>query len=185
MERFEFKKSNKKIMFLLIASFALSTLGVFMIMSPEKFISFLFRNEKLILIAGIVSFVFFGIAFAFILKKNLTSQIGIVIDENGIIDNSSAVSLGFIDWKDVKAIRKNNVLSTQFLLIDVNNPNEYLNRAKNRIILSLLKSNLNVYGTPISISSTALKCDFDELQKIINDSYKSYLEKKEENINEK
>jgi hypothetical protein len=99
----------------------------------------------------------------------------LIIDKNGIIDSSSVGSVGLIEWGDIKGIRKTNVMSTQFLLIDVYDNDKYIKNAKNNFVSILLKTNTKTYGTPISISNKALKCSFEELDKIINDQYQSFI----------
>jgi len=59
------------------------------------------------------------------------------------------------------------VLSTQFLLIRLTNPEAYLNKA-NLLQKRMMKANNRMYGTPISISSNTLKCSFFELEQMVS-----------------
>ena len=63
-------------------------------------------------------------------------------------------------------------MSTKFLLIDLKNPEKYIGKAKNVIQAMLMKANLNMYKTPLSITSNTLKYDFGELEKLIQKEYK-------------
>ena len=62
-------------------------------------------------------------------------------------------------------------MSTKFLLIDIVNPEKYIGKAKNRIQARLMKANMNMYETPLSITSNTLKYDFGELEKLIQSEF--------------
>ncbi len=49
---------------------------------------------------------------------------------------------------------------------------KYIGKAKNRVQTKLLKANMNMYDTPLSITSNTLKYDFQELEKIIQAEFK-------------
>jgi hypothetical protein len=61
-------------------------------------------------------------------------------------------------------------MSTQFLLIKVSNPEDYIQKA-NQMKKLLLKQNLKTYGTPITITSVGLQCSFEDLEQMILESY--------------
>lgn len=176
MEIIRIKKNLTKIILLLIGSVIFGVLCLNMFLDPDKYVSFVFRSTLFVKFFGLTGSVLTFIGIVLIAFKNIKNNYGLLITEDGIIDNSSVGSIGLILWKDVKKMRQRKFMSTQFLLIDVRNPNEYLDKAKNKFILSLLKSNLRMYGTPLAISSVALKCNFNELETILNDNYKIYLE---------
>lgn len=175
MQEIKIKKSNSKIILLTILGMIFGVLSFYMFKNPNKFISFIFRNELFIKVFGLISFVFMILCIVLIVKKYYKSSFGLIIDKNGIIDSSSVGSVGLIEWGDIKGIRKTNVMSTQFLLIDVYDNDKYIKNAKNNFVSILLKTNTKTYGTPISISNKALKCSFEELDKIINDQYQSFI----------
>jgi hypothetical protein len=177
MEEIKIKKSNFKIILLSIVGILFGVLCLNMFLNPEKYISYVFRNESFIKVFGLLGFIFMSLSIILIAVKYFKNSFGLVIDKNGITDNSSVASVGLIEWKDIKGIRKNNVMSTQFLLIDVYDSDKYIKKSKNTFVSILLKTNLKTYGTPISISDKALKCSFKELESIINEQYQSYINK--------
>jgi len=97
--------------------------------------------------------------------KFLDKKVGLIIDENGITDNSSATSIGLIEWNDITEIRIAN--TPKFILINVKNPEKYINKTKNKMKAMLMKMNMKMYGTPLIITLNSLKYDFNELLKII------------------
>lgn len=168
MNKIEIQLSKTKNILMLLGALGFVTLGVLFIITPEAFISLRMRNPQVIRIAGISSVLFFGAASAYGLRKLFDNRIGLTIDENGILDNTNASSIGLIKWTDITKIKTAQVASAKFLLIYVKNPNLYLNMVKG-LKRKLLAGNNRIYGTPFSITSNSLKCNFNDLEKLIND----------------
>lgn len=174
MESIEIKISNKKFSLLVVGCLIFITLSILFIIKPDDFVTFLVRNTLFIKFAGILGLLFFGFAlYSMIQKKILDGNIGIIINDEGIIDNSSFVSVGLIKWEDIVSIEKSNVVSTSFLLIKVKDPKKYIDATKG-IKSKLLKGNYNSYGTPISISANFINCSFTQLENVILNSFENY-----------
>lgn len=120
---------------------------------------------------GVVCMAFFGVVSLFIFKKLFDQKVGLIINQTGLIDNSSAVSVGQIEWKDVTDIQTIMVQNIPFVLVFVKNPEAYLNRFQNRLSQKMAQINFRLYGSPITISSVSLKCSFKELDNWIRDSW--------------
>jgi len=131
----------------------------------------IFRNPIVLKGAGISAVLFFGATGIYGVKKLFEKKVGLIIDSNGITDNSNASSVGLIEWNDISEIKTQQVMSTKFLLINVVNPEKYIEKAKSGMKAKLLRSNMKMYGTPLSITSNTLKCDFGELEKLIETEY--------------
>ena len=104
------------------------------------------------------------------IKKMFDKTIGLIIDENGIYDNTNASSVGLIKWSDITSIKTEKISSTKFLMIYTKDPESYINRAKG-FKKKLMEGNNKLYGTPLSITSNTLKCKFSDLEKLINDRF--------------
>lgn len=174
MEAKVIKLSNKKFLLSITGSSIFIVLGILFIIVPELFITFLVKNTLFINFFGVLSVFFFGFILVTLIKKRLFDKnIGIEVNEEGIIDNSSFVSIGLIKWEDIVSIEKSNVMSTHFLLINVKNPENYIKKAKG-IKSKLLRGNYKSYGTPISISSNFINCNFAQLEDILLSSFEKY-----------
>ena len=172
--RIEIPLSKKKIALLLLGSIAFVAGGIWIATNPERFIPNIFRitNPEIIRIGGIVGILFFGATGIYGIKKLFDKKVGLIIDSDGITDNSNASSIGLIEWNDITEIRTKQVMSTKFLLIDISNPEKYIGKAKNGMQAKLMKANINMYETPLSITSNTLKYDFGELEKLIQTEFK-------------
>lgn len=167
--RIEIPLSKKKIALLALGSIAFVIGGTWIATNPESFIPSIFEitDPELIRIIGIAGIIFFALTGIYGVYKLFDKKVGLIIDSNGIIDNSNASSIGLIEWRDISEIRTKQVVSTKFILIDVINPEKYLAKAKNRLQANLMKANMNVYKTPLSITSNTLKYNFEELEKLV------------------
>lgn len=120
---------------------------------------------------GIIAIIFFGATGVYGLAKLFDSKTGLKIDSNGITDNSNATSIGLIKWKDIYQIRSEQVASEKFIMIDLIDPDKYLDKVKNGLKKRLMKTNMRMYGTPISITSRTLKYNFLELERILRTEF--------------
>ena len=167
----EIKLSKKKIFLLFIASVFFVIFGFLGAIKPEDFVSTIFRNPEIIRISGILGVCFFGIGIIFIARKLFDNKPGLIIDHYGITNNTNAMNMGLIEWEDITGIEKKQVMSTKFLILLTNNPEKYINRAKNIISKQAMNMNNKTYGSPISITSNSLKINFDDLEKIITSEF--------------
>lgn len=79
----------------------------------------------------------------------------------------------FIKWQDVKNLRIKQVATSQFLLIEVTNPEAYLSTVSG-FRQKLLQLNHKTYGTPIAIASNSLVYSFDDLVRLIQARWALY-----------
>src|SRR5689334_20773562 len=117
--------------------------------------------------AGYIGLIFFGLCALYIFYKLFDTKPGLVIDDNGILDNSSVASGHIIKWDKIVGLRIGQVNSTKFILIDLVDPDEFMQEIKG-IKKTLMWGTYKMYGTPTSIANTTLNCDFDELYNLID-----------------
>jgi hypothetical protein len=160
--------SKTKIVLLLIAALAFVFAGAWGIIDPEKITSIRY-SDNFIFIIGIVSVLFFGLAAVFITLKIFSGKPGLILNDSGIIDNSTATSVGLIAWKDITGMRRLEIASSKILVIETSNPEKYIQRSKNIISKKAMKANNKMYGSPLSIISNSLKIKFSELELLIGE----------------
>lgn len=172
--KIEIPLSKNKLFLGIGGSILFVILGVWLFNNSTEFQDFIIpfmRNPTVIKSIGIIGMLFFGATGIYGIKKIFDKKVGLIIDENGITDNSNASSIGLIEWNDITEIKTEQVMSTKFLLIKVENPEKYIGKAKNRIKANLMRVNMNMYETPLSITSNTLKFDFGELEKLIQTEF--------------
>lgn len=124
-------------------------------------------------IVGVASILFFGMTGFYGIKSFFSGEMGLIIDREGITDRLSATSAGFIEWRDITGIRSVQIRSIKILLIDVSDPQKYLERASNKVLATLMQGNMRMYGTPISIASNTLNYDFEELKHLLLEHFEN------------
>ncbi|MGA9334703.1 MAG: STM3941 family protein [Rudaea sp.] len=151
---------------------------------------FPFNNPTAMHVVAIVGIAFFGACALFGVFKCFDHKPGLVLNAAGFTDNASGVAAGFVPWTQVKAVLERDVkLSNdynpsislkhgftyrtrriRFLIVQVHHPERYIDRG-NVFKRVLNRINANMVGSPICITSSVLKIDFDELLTV----FKSYL----------
>ena len=156
--------------------------GIFMIISPffidkifpqeyyqllrsDPFFRFLF-NPVTDIITGIIGILFFGFATIIHFRKIFDKNPGLIIDSTGIIF-PAGIYARHIRWENITGIKSFNLIIVRFLVIIVNNPNEYIKRIKNIIFKIDARTDFKIMGSPVSIPTDVLKCKHRELVNIL------------------
>ena len=142
-------------------------LGLWFIISPPKTDLPILGNPAVIFSSGLASVLFFGLVAITVLRKLPDKTAGLIINRQGIVDNSSGVSAGLVLWSDIEEIRISSVMNQKFLMIIVKNPQDYISRVANPLKRKTMEMNHRSYGSPISISSNALQTNFEDLQVLL------------------
>ena len=172
MHRIEIPLNKTKLLFGIIGSALLMLLGFWMFIQAEEIartsVFFFFQSPFFNRIISGLAILIFGWVVIYGIKKMNTKSIGLIIDNDGIRDNSGILSVGLIKWNDITEIKTATYGSSRFLLIFVKEPNQFLENVKG-FKRKMMQGNMNTYGTPVSISPNALKCNFNELEKILQE----------------
>lgn len=126
----------------------------------------LFETSIILRIVGLIGTLFFGICFIFIILRFIKPKDILVINQEGFVDNSTAVSIGFISWKYVDriCIKTNSV--EKLIVIDINNDEQvFKNVSKIKMIFIELNKKLGYSPISISLSPTNVKY-MDIIQKM-------------------
>ena len=116
---------------------------------------------------------FFGLCGIFVLFKLFDRSPGLILDREGIIDNSSGVSAGRVAWRDIRDIQVISVYGQRFLAFVVGEPEKYLGKG-NLVKRWFVRMNYRMYGTPVFISANTLKMKLDDLEEQIREFYGRY-----------
>ena len=173
MDKLEIPLSKKKILLAIAGSILFVIAGIyFMTTMADQQDRF---NPTLVKTVGVASVLFFGATAVYGMRKLFDTRAGLIIDSDGIVDNTNASSIGLIPWEDITHVTIGEVASTKFLLIFTKEPERILEKVsgfKRRI----LAANKNMYGTPISITSTTLQYKFSDLEKLLKERLQQHRE---------
>ncbi len=155
----------------LVISIVFTGLGFWFVLAPPQSDHLLFGNTPLLLLTGLSAVVLFGLLTVSISIKLFDKKPGLIIDDQEITDNSSGLSADFIPWEEIEEIQITRLMSQKLLVIVVKNPQIYIDRVSNPVKRSSIKMNFSTYGSPLVISSNALKVNFANLHTLIVEKF--------------
>lgn len=174
MEPIKIKFNKKRIALLLIICIPCYILFWNFFLNPEDHITSRHKSPFIICIIGFLGVLFLSIGIFVLLKMFVRKNPALIIDEKGITDYTTFVSIGLILWEDITAIKGRKVKSDYLITIHVKNKKKYLALSKNRFQTYMMKLNSKYFRSPIHINSSGLQCKHDELMAIILKAYETH-----------
>lgn len=159
MDSISIPLSKGKIVLIVIGSIAFVVMSCLLLIYSQQI-----PRMNSILIKGVVAsgILFFGFCGVFGLKKLFDDKPGLIIDAEGIVDNSSAVAAGRILWDEITSLKISEIAGQRFLTIMVVSPEKYVG-GQSKLRAWLNSMNTKMTGSPINISTNALKISLDAL----------------------
>ncbi|MDO8716368.1 MAG: STM3941 family protein [Dehalococcoidales bacterium] len=155
-----YKVNKKKMILFSTGSFIFVALGVLLIFDGR---------DPFEIIIGVLNILFFGLGIYIFISRLLSSKAGLVIDSQGITDNTKFPRAERIGWKEIRSIR----VRYGEMLIELNDPEDYLRRKKG-ILNWAFQLNRKIYGTPAIISFSMLRVNFKEMCQDIAEKLNKY-----------
>jgi hypothetical protein len=143
--------------------------GLLFVLKPFWFIKS--ASPTVIVIIGYIVLVLAGLGLLAYIIKLSDKKPGLIIDEEGITDNSSGVAAGKILWSDIKKVSVERVSGQQLIMVEVKNPQQYIKAQKNPLKKSMMTLNYSLYKTPIHITAMGMKVKFDNLYKAVENGF--------------
>jgi hypothetical protein len=165
-QRIEIPLSKSKLVLMLLGSFTFIAIGFWFIIVPPTPSNSFWGSSIKIAVVSYASILFFGICAFFIIRKIGNNKPGLIIDETGLIDNSSGVSIGRISWSEIEDIFVVEINRQKLIMLQVRNPEEHIAR-NSGFKRKMMQMNYKTYGSPLSITSNGLKISFKELHTIL------------------
>ena len=160
-----FSKTNVAILFM--GSIGFMLLGISFLIFPQLLPFAIFSEPEIFWIIGIMSIVFFGVSAVLIAPKLFDRKAGLQINDQGIVDNTNLASIGLIEWDDIRSVKMRKVASARILMLLTDQPNKYIDKAKNGISKRTMQANYKMYGSPLAITASALQMNFADLEQLV------------------
>ena len=119
---------------------------------------------------GVLTFAGFGIGWIFLL---LRAGPGLVVDDTGFDDDSSAVAVGRVLWADVTSVSQRGAFGSSFVVVNVRDPEVYLARL-GRLARLAATANRSLVGSPVTVASGGLKTSFESLATLLREGFEQY-----------
>ncbi|MBX3255402.1 MAG: hypothetical protein KF862_14770 [Chitinophagaceae bacterium] len=175
----EIQLSKAKLTKLLFFSVLFVAGGLWMIITNPQTSNPIFNNiiVKALAAYGSTTMGLFGVYF--FTKKLFDKKPGLILNEQGIYDNTSAFKFGLIPWSDISQVYEKTVQASiaskqRFVTIGLINPDKYISRETNLLKKKLLQANAKNYGSPIHISTNGLTTNHNDLLNLINSYFEKY-----------
>ncbi len=174
---FTFKLARHKIQRLLLAivcGFVCGVLGLYVASQLE------FGDGRFLLgVLSVLALLFGVFALWAYLQLRKEQFVAMYISGEGINELSTGNRIGTVLWKDVASIKIMKELGSgregrKYIVLKVNNPNEYIHREPNRAKRRTLELKFQYYESPICFSERALDCTFEELKSAVYSKYGQY-----------
>ncbi len=174
MQDNSFKLSKKKIFTTIMLNILMLSVSLFLLFIADKQT---FDDPIYFKLFAWPSIIFFSLTLTHLLIKMFDNKPGLIINNQGIIDNSGSAISGLIKWSEIKEIKKSEVVGEKFITIILYNPQKIIKKAP-WYKRTLLKTNLKLYKSPIHISANTLNTNFSDLLTLLENRIAA-LENKE------
>jgi hypothetical protein len=178
----EISLSKTKLTKLLIFSILFLLAGLWIIIANPQNSNPFFNSTAVKTVASYGALIMGIFGIYFFTKKLMDKKPGLVLSDQGIVDNTSAFNFGLIPWVDIAAIYESSIQTgiaskQYFLTIALEDPEKYIARETNFLKRKLLIANSKNYGSPIHISTNGLKTNHQDLCKLANEYFEKFKNK--------
>ncbi|ABQ06709.1 hypothetical protein B0A63_25155 [Flavobacterium johnsoniae UW101] len=160
------KKYFKRIAIILLMIFVLCGLVIFL-RYPSEHTYFLLPTKNAVIIFSIVGIITCALIIFLLIKSIFRKDIFLRIDQQGIFNGFFLYSKKLIKWEEISKIETIKYNYNNYIAIFLK---ETPNNEKG-ISSLFFKMNEKSMGTPYIITSGDLDCSFDELERLILESY--------------
>jgi hypothetical protein len=120
--------------------------------------------------AALFSIVFFG-------KKLLIKTPGLIINSAGIVCNIDLAEIGVIAWSDISSIQEKIVKISMLnkdrvMVVLLKNTETYIQRQPHTAKQTLMRNQLQQFGSPIIIRPADLKINYHTLKQMLDEKMK-------------
>lgn len=131
------------------------------------------RTTPTVVVATYIGVPFFGFGFLYLTFRLVVRKPALVVSDEGILDNASAVGAGLIRWDEVKDIRATSFGAERMLVIVPKDEAAILAR-QNLVKRLVMRMNKSLSGYIVCIPGNILPMPCDELRDEIKHYWKAW-----------
>lgn len=120
---------------------------------------------------GYVGIAFFGLGGLFIFFNLWTSKPALIINSQGITNNSHLGGGYLIRWENIKSLKIISIQNQRMIKVDLKDNEEVLGQV-NYITKKWMKANQRIFGTPTFIPSVMIKMDLEAVLNLLREQKK-------------
>lgn len=149
---------QSKMVFLGLASLLFVVIGIIMLVNVEEI-------ELPLTLAIAVSFLcilFFSICFIYIFYRIFHRKPSLIVDEYGITDNSSAISVGLVKWMEMKDLFLYDYMGQKFLGVVPKDEQAFFAKMS-PVKRKLAQANSKMVKAPINITQNTVSIPLEKV----------------------
>lgn len=104
----------------------------------------------------LVGTLFFGYGFFYMLKRTRKEEILLCVDENGVMDKSSAIAFGFMPWSDIEDVYLTRFMNETYIELKLRNSKNYMEKLpawKKSMVAANLKMGMEAVSITLNATS--------------------------------
>ncbi|MGM1047975.1 MAG: STM3941 family protein [Bacillota bacterium] len=114
------------------------------------------ENSSIVMvIIGVICAVFFGLCLFYFASRIVNKEPSLIINDEGITDQSSYIQAGVIKWEDIKNIELYSMMNQRMIGIKLYHPEKFMLQQTGLKKL-LMRANQGLVDTPINIAESGL-----------------------------
>lgn len=149
-------------------------IGVLCIVNPQSF-----NGDYLLLIRtlGALLILVFGFLAVCVIKWLFNAKPGLVIDADGFIDNTAALNLGRVWWRDVQGLGEWSFGGQKVVVFLLHDPQCFIESYAAERQRKAMLMNMQSCGSPATLSAMMLKISHKQLYALLQEQYAAYLKR--------
>lgn len=158
---------------MLVGSILFVALGIWFLI--DAFGSNILLGNRIIkVIIGLLGILFFSWVGYYMSKKVFDNRPGLIISDQGIVDQLTGTCAGFVPWAEVLEIKEVRLSGQTFINLIVRDPEIYIERQESTFRRRLMRANLLRFGSVINISANGLQCSHRKLKLLLDSRFLEY-----------
>jgi hypothetical protein len=128
-------------------------------------------NIKMVVV-GIFSMIFFGFGFIYFLYRLMNRQPSIIMNKEGIIDNSSYFGAGRLKWTEIQDIKLHRFKGQKFIGLELHDTDQFLAR-QSGLKKYVMRMNKGLVQSPVNISQSGISMPLEQLYVLMLETWQN------------
>lgn len=158
--------SAKKLFGLTFASMVFVAVGILLIVVGQ------WEEETpiIMIIIGFISVGFFGLCLIYCLYRLMNKRPSIIINGDGIMDNSSYIGGGLLKWSDIQDVVLYEFMGQRFIGLKLHDIERFMAQ-QSGMKKALIRMNKRMINMPVNIPQSGVRMPLDQLYTLIKETW--------------
>lgn len=158
--------SAKKLIGLAFASMVFVAVGILLIVVGQS------EEETpiIMVIIGFISAGFFGLCLIYCLYRLMNKKASIIINGDGILDNSSYIGGGLLKWSDIQDVVLYEFMGQRFIGLKLHDTERFMAQ-QSGMKKALIRMNKRMINMPVNIPQSGVRMPLDQLYVLIRETW--------------